>query len=194
MLSVLAGIMISMGCIVYLTCGGPIGAALFSIGLLTILVFKFELFTGKAGLLATNEIAGRKLLDIWCGNFVGTFITALIIYATPKGVELSALAEEIVQVKAANGDLVNFIYGVACGLLMYIAVSSWKHGPIYTIIPVATFILCGFNHCVADMFYLHLGSTSFLDYGMLIPTTVGNIIGTMLIPCHLVLLQEWHNS
>ena len=194
MLSILAGMMISMGCIVYLICGGPIGATLFSVGLLTILVFKFELFTGKAGLLATNEITGRKLLDIWCGNFVGTLITAFVIYITPKGVELSALAAEIVQTKAANGELVNFIYGVFCGLLMYIAVTAWKYNPIYAIMPVVVFILCGFNHCVADMFYLNLGSLSFLDYGMLIPTTTGNIVGAMIIPGHLALLQEQHNS
>jgi formate/nitrite transporter FocA (FNT family) len=54
MLSILAGMLIAMSGIAYLTVGGPIGASLFSLGLLAILHFKLELFTGKAGLLATN--------------------------------------------------------------------------------------------------------------------------------------------
>ena len=54
--AILAGFMIAMGAGLYLTVGGPVGAFLFSVGLLTILKFGFYLFTGKAGLLATKEI------------------------------------------------------------------------------------------------------------------------------------------
>ena len=47
--SIMAGIFISIGCVVNLAVGGIVGAALFSLGLTAILVFNFNLFTGKAG-------------------------------------------------------------------------------------------------------------------------------------------------
>ena len=76
MLSIAAGVMISIGGIIFLTLSGLEGALLFSMGLLTILCLKLELFTGKAGLLTTNEITPGKLLEIWIGNFLGTLGTA----------------------------------------------------------------------------------------------------------------------
>ena len=79
----------------------------------------------------------------------------------------------------------NFIYGIICGMLMYMAVKTWQMtsgNPFYAMLPVAIFILSGFNHCVADMFYLHIGCMSVVDYWVLIPTTIGNIVGCNLIP------------
>lgn len=85
MLSILAGMLIGVGGIIYLRVGGPVGASLFAIGLLTILHFRFELFTGKAGLLATNDIKPFKLLTIWLGNFLGTSLMAVLYGATVPG-------------------------------------------------------------------------------------------------------------
>ena len=92
MLSILAGIMIAIGGIVYLEVGGIIGAFLFSMGLLAVLNFKLELFTGKAGLLATNEIDWYSLGRIWIGNFIGTLITASVMASTSKGAILAEKA------------------------------------------------------------------------------------------------------
>ena len=50
--SILAGLTIALAAGIYLVVGGPLGAFMFSLGLLTILHFQFYLFTGKAGLLA----------------------------------------------------------------------------------------------------------------------------------------------
>jgi formate/nitrite transporter FocA (FNT family) len=61
---------------------------MFSLGLLTVLIFKLELFTGKAGLLAANEMKIGKLSEIWIGNFIGTAIVAILLTFTPKGVDL----------------------------------------------------------------------------------------------------------
>ena len=67
---------------------------------------------------------------------------------------------------------------------MYIAVTGYKgsNNIAFVFVPVATFILAGFNHCVADMYYLCIGAMKFTDYLILIPTTIGNIIGCNLIP------------
>lgn len=185
MLSIVAGMMIAIGGIIFLTLSGLEGALLFSMGLLTILCLKLELFTGKAGLLATKEIKPGKLLEIWIGNFIGTLGMALMLLLTPRGAELSNKAMEIVAVRLANGFLVNLIYGIFCGMLMFMAVKTWQFtngNPFYAMMPVGIFIVCGFNHCVADMFYLHMGCLHFSDYWVLIPTTIGNLIGCNIIP------------
>ena len=185
MLSIVAGMMIAIGGTIYLTLGGLEGALLFSMGLLTILCLKLELFTGKAGLLATQEITLGKLLEIWIGNFLGSWIIAFLLTLTPKGVILAQEASKIVAIRLANGFFVNFIYGIMCGILMFMAVKTWQFtngNPLYAMMPVGIFILCGFNHCIADMFYLHMSCTDILNYHVLIPTTLGNLLGCNIIP------------
>ena len=185
MLSIVAGMMIAIGGTIYLTLSGLEGALLFSMGLLTILCLKLELFTGKAGLLATREITLGKLFEIWLGNFLGSWIFAFLLIMTPKGVDLAMRASEIVAIRVANGFFVNLIYGIMCGMLMFMAVKTWQFtngNPFYAMMPVGIFIVCGFNHCVADMFYLHMGCLHFSDYLVLIPTTIGNLAGTNIIP------------
>ena len=185
MLSIVAGMMIAIGGTIYLTLSGLEGALLFSMGLLTILCLKLELFTGKAGLLATQEITLGKLLEIWIGNFLGSWIIAFLLTLTPKGVILAEEASKIVAIRLANGFFVNFIYGIMCGILMFMAVKTWQFtngNPLYAMMPVGIFILCGFNHCIADMFYLHISCTDILNYHVLIPTTLGNLLGCNIIP------------
>lgn len=188
MLSLLAGIMISLGCMVYLTIGQPIGPFLFAFGLMSVLALNLELFTGKAGLLATQQITPYKLLEIWCGNFCGAIMTAITILFTPTGIKLTTAAQPIIETRIGNGLITNLIYGIFCGMLMYLAVSTYqkmKSQPIYAIMPVALFIFCGFNHCVADMFYITVGCGDGFAYFTLIPTTIGNVIGCCLIPAAL---------
>ena len=192
-LSILAGLMIAVGGVINLSVDGALGAFMFSLGLLTVLIFKLELFTGKAGLLATNEMKIGKLSEIWIGNFIGTAIVAILLTLTPKGVDLFEKATQIVAIRNANDFYTNFVYGGFCGLMMYLAVSSYALGglnPVYAILPVAAFILCGFNHCVADMFYLNIGATTLTDYLTLIPTTLGNICGCCLMPWMLGLKRD----
>lgn len=85
MYAILAGFLIAMGGIVNLTLGGLAGAIFFSLGLMTIVTFKYDLFTGKAGLLATGEIKTKRLIGIWFGNFIGTLACAMMVSVTPSG-------------------------------------------------------------------------------------------------------------
>lgn len=188
MLSILAGFMIAMGGIAYMSIGGIAGALFFSLGLITVLTFNLKLFTGKAGLLATREIKPKELVLIWIGNFIGAGICGLLAYATPLSQVLTQKAVGIIATRSQALPQVNLIYGIFCGLLMYIAVTGFKMtgNYLFAIAPVAFFILCGFNHCVADMFYtvMALGSPWHL-----IPTTIGNIIGCNIIP-----LSQWRGT
>lgn len=176
--------MIAVGAIVNLQVGGLLGPFLFAIGLLTVLEFELNLFTGKAGLLATGDIDMSTLFYVWAGNFLGTALIAFLLLFVPVSYELSDKSALILSTRLTNGIAANFVLGIFCGLLMYIAVTTyrWTGNPIMAILPVAVFILSGYNHCVADMFYSHLATTSIKDYLHLIPTTLGNIIGCAAIP------------
>ena len=68
-MAILAGFLIGMGGIVYLTVGDVIGAFLFAVGLMTICHYKMELFTGKLSGIITGEIGFCDLIRIWLGNF-----------------------------------------------------------------------------------------------------------------------------
>ena len=179
MLSILAGIFIGIAGRIYLAVGGVPGAVLFAAGLIVILLFGLKLFTGKAGLIATGEIRFLELCGIWCGNFIGTGLAAMYL----SGVQRAA-AQSIVQARLAQGFESLLFCGFLCGLLMYAAVTGYAQTknifvPAFC---VAAFILCGGNHCVADMFYLHSGASNLTDYWILIPVTVGNFFGCVTIP------------
>ena len=75
---------------------------------------------------------------------------------------------------------------------MYIAVTGFAQTSnfLFVCAPVGFFILCGFNHCVADMFYSCLGGYEWTHFLHLIPTTIGNIIGTNLI----LIVKKYYNE
>lgn len=180
--AILAGIVIGLGGLINLHVGAPVGPFLFSVGLMSVLVFKMDLFTGKAGLLTLGEITPKKLLDIWGGNLMGACLIGALVTISQDNVAITA-ARKICEVRLANGFLVNCCLGIYCGLLMYIAVTGFqKTGSfIIAVFPVAAFILAGFNHCVADMFYVFV-SGNFETWWELVSTTIGNIIGCNIIP------------
>ena len=190
MYSILAGIMISLGCIINLQVGGIGGALFFSLGLITILMFNFDLFTGRAGLLANDQITLKRLGLIWLGNLYGALMVAAALSLTPVGAVLGTTAQAIVATRVANGAIANVVLGGCCGILMYIGVGLFnkQNNPIYAAMPVATFILSGFNHCIADMFYFSIANAGWAAWLTLIPTTLGNIMGCCLIPW----VQNWH--
>lgn len=181
--SLAAGALIALAVAVYLTVGGWLGAALFAIGLLIILYFQFELFTGKAGLLATNEISLRKISEIWLGNFVGTGIGALALNATSLAPQLQSGAAAIMANRMDNTWIETIVLSIICGVLMYVAVNVFAMGnPWMAIICVMTFILLGAIHCVADMAYMWYAGASIPSFMSIIGATVGNVIGCNLIP------------
>ena len=183
--SIMAGSMIAMSAAIYLTVGGPLGAFMFSIGLLTILYFQLNLFTGKAGLLVEHQIKPLDLAVIWVGNLIGCALFSILLLASPLGMTFAEGAAAIITVRITNLWFENIILGIFCGILMYIAVKQYPVAPYVTILSVASFILLGANHCVADMAYMFLAANLKIllpAFAALIFTTIGNIIGTNIIP------------
>lgn len=188
--AILAGICIGTGGIVFLSCENPVvGAILFGIGLFTILVFQLQLYTGKVGYLPLNKpIYIIELIITWVGNIVGTYITGVAVRNTRIFNGFSRL-ENIVSTKLNDDILSIFILSVFCGMLMFIAVEIYKtnsEGAIKVVgvfVPVVVFILCGFEHCVANMFYFSAAGVWGLEaLFYIIVMTLGNSVGGILIP------------
>lgn len=187
-LSILAGMMIGLSGALFLSVNKILGAFLFSIGLLTILHFRLALFTGKAGLLATKQINPIDLIVIWCGNAIGIVIMSFICMFAGLGSTICGPAAAILAVRMSNSWFTNIALGILCGIFMYIAVTAYESKPYVTVMCVAGFILLGTNHCIADMFYFVMGGGSWAGLLALGCTTLGNVIGTNIIP----LLMECH--
>lgn len=181
--SILAGLTIALAAGIYLVVGGPLGAFMFSLGLLTILHFQFYLFTGKAGLLAQYKITPAELLEIYIGNLIGCASGALALQMS--GLSVSEPASAIIETRISNLWFENIILGIFCGVLMYVAVNTYTTTPYVTILCVASFILLGANHCIADMVYMFLAATEVTFAPMvtaILCSTIGNIIGCNMIP------------
>ncbi len=191
--AVLAGIMIGVGGTVYILCENKyIGAILFGFGLFIIICFKFGLYTGKVGYIPLKKSSYIiEVIISFIGNSVGVSITALLVMMTRFGKDITAKALIISECKLNDTLISSFILAVLCGMLMYLAVESNKifdekqnHlGSIIGIfLPIIVFIMCGFNHSIADIFYLVVSKTrtNFVLYVCIV--MLGNAVGAMFIP------------
>ena len=184
-----AGIMISVAGMTYLSLSNHvIGAFLFSIGLLVICMYGMNLYTGKIGYILINKKDYIfELIFTLLGNFIGTFLSAKVLLLT-RFSSVSETASKIVSLKLNDNLLSIFILSMFCGILMYIAVNNYKklntdigkYGCIF--LCVMTFILCGFEHCVANMFYFSISSVwSLKSLCYMLIMILGNSVGSILI-------------
>ncbi|MCI5620969.1 MAG: formate/nitrite transporter family protein [Lachnospiraceae bacterium] len=187
LLAILSGITIGVGGTVFLSAESRVvGAVLFTVGLYTICIQGLNLFTGKVGYLFDNKpIYLVELLVIWIGNFLGTAISAALILQTRIS-GIADTARSLCEVKLQDSYVSLFVLGIFCGMLMFIAVDGFKKtngNPVILFLGVVTFILCGFEHCIADMFYFTLaGMWSVKALLCILVITLGNSVGGVLIP------------
>ena len=193
LLAIGAGLAISIGGTVYLSVDNKIiGSLLFAVGLYAIVLNGLFLYTGKVGYLVdqSDKIEYLGLLAItWLGNLAGTWIGAVAVLNTRiQGIRENAVG--ICETKLADEPLSIFLLAIFCGILMYIAVDGFKEkeNPLILFICVSVFILSGFEHCIANMFYFSIaGAWSLKTIVYLIIMTLGNSLGGMLIPS----LKNW---
>lgn len=174
--AVYAGFMIAIGGMIYLSLENKIiGALLFSFGLLTIVVQGFYLYTGKVGFVTKiKELMYMGIIIL--GNYIGTLLAAGIARAASMGID----STKLVQVKLGKDPCRVFLLSVFCGVLMYLAIDSYKKANhfLFVIAPVMIFILCGFEHSVANMFYFNLAcSFDLKTFGYLGLMLAGNGVG-----------------
>lgn len=190
-LSIYSGLCIGLGGTAYLSCDNKIlGSFLFGLGLFTILNFGFNLFTGKVGYFVNNKPSYWGFLGIvWLGNFIGTFLFARMIAATRYGTTLQAKANALCLIKDGDSIVSLLVLGIFCGMLMFIAADGYKNltNPLAQMLaiflPVMVFILSGFEHCVANMFYFSVAGMWNGDSALsMLIMTLGNSVGGIFIP------------
>ena len=180
---IVAGLCISIGCVVNLRVGGVAGAVLFAFGLLAVVHYRLKLYTGTAGFIRAYG-DWRMLFIVLLGNIVGCGLTSVACtYALPDIVPPDVL---IVESRLCKGSFGCFLLAIGCGFIMTTAVEFGREGrylPLLFGVPV--FILCGFTHSVADAFYF-LSVPELYSFDLLLLyfcEVVGNFVGCNLYRC-----------
>ena len=186
-----------------------VGGMTFSLGLILVVVGGAELFTGNnliamawaTGCVQTRQVV-RNWLWVYLGNLLGAVGTAvLVLLAGVQTLGDGAVGETMVRIarsKIALDPMAAFARGMLCNVLVCLAVwlcmgaRTVADKILAILFPISAFVACGFEHSVANMFFLPLGlalaaggpaSFSIADaLSNLALVTLGNIIGgTVLV-------------
>ena len=229
-LSVLAGAFISFGAIFATTvspgtAGLPYGVVrllsglVFSTGLLMVIIGGAELFTGSNIIVmawASGKVRTRALLLNWVisfvGNFVGAIVTAALMFYTTQytfgGGAVGLTALSTANAKTSLAFIPALTLGIMCNALVCLAVwmcfsARTNIDRVVSVIPpIAAFVAAGFEHCIANIYFIPMGlfikagapdsfwrsiGKTAADFpeltwgnffvGNLLPVTIGNIIG-----------------
>lgn len=181
-----SGILISIGGAIFLACDVKyVGAFLFSVALLCICHLGYSLYTGKICYMPIkhDKDAFSVLLLGLLGNLIGTTVCGYLIrYALPAIGETANIICTAKLEQAFGGTLIR---GIFCGILIYLAVEIYKrkNSVLGILICIPVFILSGFEHSIADMFYFAAsGIVSLKAFGFIWTVILGNTIGGMLLP------------
>lgn len=198
-----------------------LGGIVFSLGLVLVLVGGAELFTGNNLIVmawASRKVRTLPLLRNWLivyvGNFVGAVLTAYGVFLSQQwtfdGNKVGVTALNIANTKVGYDFISAFVLGVFCNALVCLAVwlvfsaRSTTDKILAIVPPIAAFVAGGFEHSVANMYFIPLGLflrgealvtnaanktaeqmtnltwPGFL-VGNLLPVTLGNIVGGALM-------------
>ena len=217
LLGIMAGAFIALGglgsqiasvCAPNPSVGRLVSSVVFPIGLFMVLVGGAELFTGNCLIIvpvmskkATVTGMLRNWAIVYLGNMVGAFFIALLAnYSHTYTFADGALAEAVVSTAVAKSGISftdGLLKGILCNILVCMAVwcsfaADELAGKVLSLwLPVMLFIIGGFEHCVANMYFIPAGMIASYVYGIsadglslfgyfvtnLIPVTIGNIIG-----------------
>lgn len=176
--SILAGILIGLGCVIYVA--SPVkyvGSCLFSLGLLTIMIKGYFLYTGKVGDWTPSSTF--RLIYMFILNGLGCAATGYLFTLTR--IDLSAI-HHVTELKLNDTMLSSFILAMGCGAMMHIAYYNFNKGknPLYVILPIMFFMLAGFEHCVANCGFFAMGKVdmSVQDWTRLALIVLGNGFGS----------------
>lgn len=180
--SILAGVLIALAGVVYLSCTDKVvGSFLFSFGLCLVILLEANLYTGKVGYVNSK----RSVLDLVIMlilNLVSAFLVGLIA----KTGSMHDLANSIVSAKLDifyDTWWITLLKSIGCGICIYGSVEGYKKTKSFipVILGVMCFILAGFNHVVADAFYIGAARFYWINLVYLLLVAVGNAIGSILI-------------
>ena len=207
----LAGFFIGLGGTAFVLCkatlntnAGLIGAMCFPIGLFMVCVFGVNLYTGKIGYAFNKEVNTFNPLDfiiMLLANFLGAATIGFIVYFGARDNQnIIDTAVAVAQSRSISNPLTvlgAFFKSMVCGMLVYIAVYLFKKCNNYfekalvVFIPIFLFVFCGFNHCIADFFYITFGmNVNILSITFILIVVLGNSLGAILFDRALYVLSK----
>lgn len=187
-----AGMVIGLGGYIYLLSSDKIiGSFLFSLGLLSVLMFDLDLYTGKVCYRVSYKELWNKLALVWLLNLVGVIIMAVITGLFNDN--LTEIAFTVCQAKLNKPILRELLDSVVCGICIGIGVKGFKShqgigkgsipimsiNVLFPVMSVMVFVLSGAEHVVANMYYF-LVSENIKGIPVIIINTVGNTLGGIL--------------
>lgn len=177
---ILAGLAIGVGGFLYILMkhfvsgelGNVLGSFLFAIGLFTVCTFSLALFTGKIGLVFEKKQEKSFYISLpvmLVGNIIGAVAIGYVCYAIFMNNEqmmntVNAVCKTRVELFTFDQYLSMMVRGFLCGLCVYLAVKCFSLnrlkpvGIILLVTFVFVFVYSGFQHCIANMFYLGFGN------------------------------------
>ena len=181
-----AGLLISIGGTVFLACDNKVvGAVFFSVALLCICYKRFSLYTGRIGYAIrdrSKDYFSGLFLGL-AGNILGTAAGGVLIrISLPTLIEK---AQSACAPRLEQSFWQTLIRAIFCGILMYLAVSIFAEHktPIAILFCIPVFILSGFEHSIADMFYFAVRGLPDLEMIAFIATVIlGNSVGALILP------------
>ena len=197
-----AGLAIGLGSFVFTivsaymgdtTAGKIFASALFSVGLILVCVLGLQLYTGKIGVVFDDREKLKEnainLPIMLVGNAIGAFALGILCHFIFMNLpEVASKIKAISEGKTASDTV--FLQGIFCGALVYIAVYFFKNLQNYgmkivgIITAVTLFVYCGFQHCIANMFYFGMAfnwNTNMLWNLLIVILT--NSVGALLVRC-----------
>lgn len=172
--SAVAAIMIALGDFVLLKIGAPLGAFLFAFGLLGVCALGANLFTGKAGAMKKNGFKIQDMFVILVVNLVVGYLIGLLMSFCDESVKTAAID----KVATWDFSVAFLIKAFFCGAIMFITVQSFKKTPLSVFAGVPLFILCGFQHCIANIITLGIANTW---HWSIILAIAGNWLGAITV-------------
>ena len=186
-----------------------LGGAVFSVGLMLVVVCGAELFTGNSLLVSSaldGEISWLKLLENWgivlLGNLLGALFMVWLLHESQLW-QTGTVAKQALAVATAKCQLsfwVGFVWGVLCNWLVCLAIFMAAAARDLTgkllscLVPITAFVASGFEHSIANMYFIPAGLLLKRDLGVvepnltwsacwignILPVTLGNIVGGVL--------------
>lgn len=192
-----------LACHLFGSAGKLIGACLFSLGILAIVMFEMKLFTGLISDIPEMGVKNFwKLPVCFLGNMLGVIFTALLVKYSPLADIVVPKGAELIEGKifADMWALKGMCSGILCGFLITLSIGAVKYAPrkglsttVGVMFPIIVFAFCGFDHSVANTLYIFFLGFSWQAVGYLLMCVLGNIIGGVILPI-LSIFRTWSNT
>lgn len=175
--SIGGGFVIGICSLMYALIGGVTGAVLFPFGILALMCMGMCLFTTVIG-FPSSQLRWQNTLTVLVCNLIGT----LMVVALCKIANYNCAAADIWQLKISTNPLLFFINSIFCGVIIHLGASSArKKSYVPLVLGIIIFVLCGFEHCIANCFYFMMAPFSLVSLGYYVLNICGNAIGAKLI-------------